>query len=116
MSHPDAVWARGHDGAGSHSQSAGGEIHRFQATDILGFSSRSLRRWHERYEQHGYVELVDKRRHPPSLRRIAAPEVECSCACIESAIRAFKWRRRLAWSRSIGRRPVAAAARAAGVL
>ena len=53
-----------------------GEIHWFQAADIRGFSPRSLRRWRERYEQYGYVGLVDKRRHSPSVRRIAAPEVE----------------------------------------
>ncbi len=35
-----------------------------------------MRRWRERYEKHGYVGLVDKRRHSPSVRRIAAPEVE----------------------------------------
>jgi hypothetical protein len=53
----------------------GGEIHWFQAADILAFSPRSLRRWRERYEKYGYVGLVDKRRQSPSVRRIAAPEV-----------------------------------------
>jgi hypothetical protein len=42
----------------------------------LGWSPRTLRRWRERYETHGYVGLIDKRRHSPSVRRIAAPEVE----------------------------------------
>jgi transposase-like protein len=32
-----------------------GEIHWFRAADILGMSARTLRRWRERYEQHGYV-------------------------------------------------------------
>jgi transposase len=53
-----------------------GEIHWFRAADILGMSARTLRRWRERYEQHGYVGLVDKRRQSPSVRRIAAPVVE----------------------------------------
>ena len=53
-----------------------GEIHWFRAADILGMSARTLRRWRERYEQHGYVGLVDKRRQSPSVRRVAAPEVE----------------------------------------
>jgi transposase len=39
-------------------------------------SARTLRRWRERYERYGYVGLVDKRRFTPSVRRIAAPEVE----------------------------------------
>ena len=53
-----------------------GEIHWFRAADILGMSARTLRRWRERYEQYGYVGLVDKRRQSPSVRRVAAPEVE----------------------------------------
>ncbi len=53
-----------------------GEMHWFRAADILGWSPRTLRRWRERYETHGYVGLIDKRRHSPSVRRIAAPEVE----------------------------------------
>jgi len=44
-----------------------GEIHWFRAADILGMSARTLRRWRERYEPHGYVGLVDKRRHTPSV-------------------------------------------------
>jgi len=39
-----------------------GEIHWFRAADILGMSARTLRRWRERYEEYGYVGLVDKRR------------------------------------------------------
>ena len=53
-----------------------GEMHWFRAADILGFSPRTLRRWRERYEKHGYIGLVDKRRQSPSVRRVAAPEVE----------------------------------------
>ena len=53
-----------------------GEIHWFRAADILGMSARTLRRWRERYERYGYVGLVDKRRQSPSVRRVAAPEVE----------------------------------------
>jgi len=40
-----------------------GEIRWFRATDILGWSPRTLRRWRERYEQHGDVGLIDKRLH-----------------------------------------------------
>ncbi|MDO8835759.1 MAG: helix-turn-helix domain-containing protein [Vicinamibacterales bacterium] len=39
-----------------------GEIHWFRAADILGMSARTLRLWRERYEQCGYVDLVDRRR------------------------------------------------------
>jgi hypothetical protein len=43
----------------------GGEIHRFRAADILGFSTRTLPRRREQYDQHGYIGLVDKRLQSP---------------------------------------------------
>ena len=39
-----------------------GEIHWFQAAEILQMTPRNLRRWRERYECWGYNGLVDKRR------------------------------------------------------
>jgi transposase len=76
MSYPDAAWERAMTVQQVILKALSGEIHWFRAADILGFSPRTLRRWRERYEKHGYVGLVDKRRHSPSVRRIAAPEVE----------------------------------------
>jgi transposase len=76
MSYPDAVWERAMTVQEVMLKALSGEIHWFRAADILGWSPRTLRRWRERYEKHGYVGLVDKRRHSPSIRRIAAPEVE----------------------------------------
>src|SRR5258705_1166646 len=76
MSYPDAAWERAMTVQEVILKALSGEIHWFRAADILGFSPRTLRRWRERYEQHGYVGLVDKRRHSPSVRRVAAPEIE----------------------------------------
>ena len=76
MSYPDAAWERAMTVQEVMLKALSGEIHWFRAADILGLSARTLRRWRERYEQHGYVGLVDKRRHSPSVRRVAAPEVE----------------------------------------
>ncbi len=76
MSYPDAAWERAMTVQEVILKALSGEIHWFRAADILGFSPRTLRRWRERYEKHGYVGLVDKRRHSPSVRRVAAPEVE----------------------------------------
>jgi transposase len=76
MSYPDAAWERAMTVQQVILKALSGELHWFRAADILGFSPRTLRRWRERYEKHGYVGLVDKRRHAPSVRRIAAPEVE----------------------------------------
>jgi transposase len=66
----------GHDGARSPTESAERRDSLVSGRDILGFSARTVRRWRERYEKHGYVGLVDKRRQSPSVRRIAAPEVQ----------------------------------------
>ena len=76
MSYPDAAWERAMKVEEVMLKALSGEIHWFRAADILGFSPRTLRRWRQRYETHGYVGLVDKRRYQPSVRRIAAPEVE----------------------------------------
>jgi transposase len=76
MSYPDAAWERAMKVEEVILKALSGELHWFRAAEILGFSARTLRRWRERYETHGYVGLVDKRRHRPSERRIAAPEVE----------------------------------------
>ena len=38
----------------------------WQAAEIIGISDRSMRRWHERYEEHGYDGLFDRRRGQPS--------------------------------------------------
>ena len=45
-----------------------GEIHWFQAAEILQMTPRNLRRWRERYERWGYNGLVDKRRSPSKHR------------------------------------------------
>jgi transposase len=76
MSYPDGAWERAMKVEEVILKAVSGELHWFQAADILGFSPRTLRRWRERYQQYGYVGLVDKRRAHPSVRRIAAPEVE----------------------------------------
>jgi len=76
MAYPQAVWERAMTVQEVMLKALSGELHWFRAADILGWSPRTLRRWRERYEQYGYIGLVDKRRHSPSVRRIAAPEVE----------------------------------------
>src|SRR5208282_3429094 len=48
----------------------------WQAAEIIGISDRSMRRWRERYEQHGYDGLLDRRRGAPSGRRVPLATVE----------------------------------------
>jgi len=75
MTYTDAAWERAMTVQEVMLKALSGELHWFRAADILGWSPRTLRRWRERYETYGYVGLVDKRRHRPSIRRVAAPEV-----------------------------------------
>jgi len=41
----------------------------WQAAEIIGISDRQMRRWRERYEEHGYDGLIDRRRGRPSEKR-----------------------------------------------
>ena len=52
-----------------------GEIHWFQAAEILQMTPRNLRRWRERYERWGYNGLVDQRRCP-SKHRVPMAQLE----------------------------------------
>ena len=47
-----------------------------QAAEIIGISDRSMRRWRERYEEHGYDGLRDRRWGKPSPKRIPLAQAE----------------------------------------
>jgi transposase len=53
-----------------------GQILWTQAAEILGMSDRSMRRWRERLEKHGYDGLLDRRRQRPSPKRVPMATVE----------------------------------------
>lgn len=48
----------------------------WQAAEILGISDRSMRRWRERYQEHSYDGLFDRRRGKPSPKRVPVETVE----------------------------------------
>jgi transposase len=48
----------------------------WQAAEIIGISDRSMRRMKQRYEEHGYDGLADRRRGRPSGQRVPLKEVE----------------------------------------
>jgi transposase len=52
------------------------KINWLQAAEIIGISDRSMRRWRERYEEHGYDGLFDRRRGRPSEKRVPVALVE----------------------------------------
>src|ERR1700676_4820866 len=61
MSYPDAAWERAMTVQEVMLKGLSGKLHWFRAADILGWSPRTLRRWRERYETHGYVGPADSR-------------------------------------------------------
>ena len=76
MGYPDAAWERAMTVQEVMLKAVSGELHWFQAADILGWSPRTVRRWRVRYEEHGYAGLVDKRLLRPSKRRVPPGAVE----------------------------------------
>ena len=58
----------------------------WQAAEIIGISDRSMRRWRERYEAHGYDGLMDRRRGKPSGRRCRWPRWSRCWGCIGRSI------------------------------
>ena len=76
MSYAGPTWERAMHVQEVLLKALSGEIHWFQAADILGMHPRSLRRWRERYEQFGYHGLIDKRYQRPSKRRVPIAAVE----------------------------------------
>ena len=48
----------------------------YQAAEIIGISDRQMRRWRERYEEHGYDGLMDRRRGMPSGKRVPLAQAE----------------------------------------
>lgn len=53
-----------------------GQLQWWQAAEILGVSCRTMRRWKQHYEQHGYDGLFDRRRRRPSPRRVPVETVK----------------------------------------
>ena len=53
MGYAESVWERAMQVQEVVLRAMSGEIHWFRAADILGVSARTMRRWRERYEQHG---------------------------------------------------------------
>src|SRR6204780_416544 len=47
-----------------------------QAAEIIGLSDRSMRRWRQRYVEHGYDGLLDRRRGKPSPKRVPRKQAE----------------------------------------
>ena len=53
-----------------------GSLKWWEAAEIIGVTDRTMRRWRERYQEHGYDGLYDRRKGQPSPKRIAMATVE----------------------------------------
>ena len=48
----------------------------WQAAEIIGVTDRTMRRWRERLEEHGYSGLADRRKDKPSDKRVPLATAE----------------------------------------
>jgi transposase len=53
-----------------------GSLKWWEAAEIIGVTDRTMRRWRERYQEHGYDGLYDRRKGQPSPKRVAMETVE----------------------------------------
>jgi transposase len=53
-----------------------GKLKWWEAAEIIGVTDRTMRRWRERYQEHGYSGLWDHRKRSPSAKRIAVEVLE----------------------------------------
>src|SRR4029434_5467565 len=53
-----------------------GKLKWWEAAEIIGVTDRTMRRWRERYQEHGYSGLWDYRKRSPSPKRVPVGEVE----------------------------------------
>jgi transposase len=57
-------------------KAAAGKLKWWEAAEIMGVTDRTMRRWRERLNEHGYSGLWDYRKRSPSPKRVAMQTVE----------------------------------------
>ena len=53
-----------------------GKLKWWEAAEIIGVTDRTMRRWRERYQEHGYSGLWDYRKQQPSPKRVPVEQLE----------------------------------------
>ena len=53
-----------------------GKLKWWEAAEIIGVSDRTIRRWRQQYEEHGYSGLWDYRKRRPSPKRVPVADLE----------------------------------------
>ncbi len=54
----------------------GGSLKWWEAAEIIGVSDRTMRRWRQQYQEHGYDGLYERRKKRPSPKRVALETAE----------------------------------------
>jgi transposase len=57
-------------------KAAAGKLKWWEAAEIMGVTDRTMRRWRERLNEHGYSGLWDYRKRKPSPKRVPMQRVE----------------------------------------
>lgn len=76
MRHSQAAWERAMKIQEVILRALSGEIHWFQAAEILGLSVRTMRRYRAGLDKWGYEGLFDRRRRSPSPRSVPVAEMK----------------------------------------
>lgn len=76
MGYSEATWERVMKIQEVILRALSGEIHWFRAAEILGLSTRTMRRYRAGLEKWGYEGLFDRRRRTPSPRSVPVAEVK----------------------------------------
>ena len=53
-----------------------GSLKWWEAAEIIGVTDRTMRRWRERYQEHGFDGLYDRRKRSPSPKRVPMQTAE----------------------------------------
>src|SRR3982750_1022459 len=53
-----------------------GKLKWWEAAEIIGVTDRTMRRWRQQYEEHGYNRLWDYRKRSPSPKRVPVADLE----------------------------------------
>ena len=53
-----------------------GKLKWWEAAEIIGVTDRTMRRWRQQYEEHGYSRLWDYRKRSPSPKRVPVADLE----------------------------------------
>jgi transposase len=53
-----------------------GKLKWWEAAEIIGVTDRTMRRWRQQYQEHGYTGLWDRRKRRPSPKRVPVEQLE----------------------------------------